>query len=119
MPVFLEPDQTFDVCLDVDANKPVETRPTFFAKSQTMRGQLKILEVVDRLFSENPPPPEDLFAETCDMLLSVLYGWKNMGGFEFSRESLYDVLQYTEARELLRKIAYNQKMSPEQKKSSE
>jgi len=119
MPVFLEPDITFDVCLDIDANKPVESRPTFIAKSQPMRGQLKILEVVDRLFDEHPPATDDLFAETCDMLASSLVGWKNMGGFEFSRDAIMDVLEYKEARELLRKIAYNQKVSAEQKKSSE
>lgn len=119
MPVFLEPNQTFEICLDSDMNLPEESRPTFIARSQSMRNQLKILEVVDRLFVDEKIELAGLFQETVDMLAVAIVGWKNMGGIDYTPEMFSDVLTYREARELLRKVAFNQQVTPEQKKSSE
>lgn len=119
MPVFLEPDQTFPVVLDSDLQKPEDVRPTFFARSQTMRKQIGILNVLDRLHEDKNATAEELFADACRVLSETVVGWKNMGGIEFSPDLFDEVLNYSEARELLRKIAYNQKVTPEQKKSSE
>jgi hypothetical protein len=46
-------------------------------------------------------------------------GWVNMGGKEFSAEELHEVLSYQEARELLRKVMYNQHITADEKKSTE
>jgi hypothetical protein len=119
MPVFLEPNSTFEVCLDADEHLPEEVRPTFIARSQSMRNQLKILDVVDRIFSNGNVKLEDLFRETIETLGIAVTGWRNMGGIEYSVDAFYDLLTYKEARELLRKVAYNQRVTPEQKKSSE
>ena len=119
MPVFLEPNSTFEICLDRDEHLPEESRPTFIARSQSMRNQLKILEVVDRIFSNGNVELRDLFKETVDTLSMAVTGWRNMGGVEYSSDAFYDLLTYKEARELLRKVAYNQRVTPEQKKSFE
>jgi hypothetical protein len=119
MPAFLEPNKSFDVVLDSDISKPIESRPTFFAHSQTMRRQLEILNVLDRLHEDSDATPEELFGDACRVLSETIVGWKNMGGVEFSPDVFGEILNYHEARELLRKIAYNQQVSPEQKKSSE
>jgi len=115
--LYLEPGQKYPVVLDSDAEKPQSQRPVFFAKSQAMRGQQRIGEVLD-LWTSNPDvTPGQLFDATIDVLADVLIGWVNMGGIEFSREALREVLTYQEARELLRKVMYNQHITAEEKKS--
>jgi hypothetical protein len=117
MPIALEPNQAFPVVLDCDQDKPIESRPTFFAKSQSMRGQKKLLDVLDRLTDDKEATVEDLFNDAIDALAEVLTGWKHMNEIEFSKEALVDLLTYTEARELIRKVSYNQHLTPEEKKS--
>jgi hypothetical protein len=118
MPLFLEPGQKYPIVLDIDANKPIESQPTFFAKSQAMRGQLSIGEVLD-MWGEANLTLRELFDATIVVLDGVVVGWKNMGGIEFSSDAMRDVLNYSEARELLRKVMYNQHITTDEKKSTE
>lgn len=119
MPLFLEPGQKYPIVLDIDADKPEAIRPTFFAKSQSMRGQQKIGEVLD-MWNDNPNLTlKELFETTIEVLRVVVVGWKNMGGMEFDIEELQNILTYYEARELLRKVMYNQHITAVEKKSSE
>lgn len=119
MPLFLEPNQRFAVVLESDKDKPAESRPTFFAKSQTMRNQRRVGEVLDMIYAQPSPSVDEMFGTTCDMLAEVLVGWSNMGGVEFSREVMEDVLTFTEARELLRLVMFNQAVTDDQKKATE
>lgn len=118
MPLSLEPGQGYPIVLDSDTSKPVEVQPTFFAKSQSMRGQQRVGETLD-LWSAKDVTVSDLFEKTCDVLADVLISWKNMGGIEFSKAALSELLSYSEARELLRKVMYNQHITAEEKKSTE
>lgn len=113
MPIFLEPDQSFPIVLDSDERKPIELRPTFFAKSLSMRGQLKLCQEYDASCSL---APDALFVETCRMLNEYLVGWKNMGPFEFGCDVM-EFLGSQEAREILRKVMANQHVPPQEKKS--
>lgn len=115
MPIFLEPNKTFEIVLDSDASKPLESRPTFFAQSQSMRSQQELAKQIDSITENNPTLPE-LFSKTVDEVMKVVTGWKNMGDWEFSKESIEQVLTYGEARELLRKVMANQHVRPEEKK---
>jgi hypothetical protein len=115
MPLFLEPDQRFPIVLESDKDKPVESRPTFYAKSQSMRGIRKIAEVIDQMDSASNM--DEMLRLILDELMDCLTGWTNMGSYEFSRVSLEIVLTYPEARELLRKVMANQHVQPEEKKS--
>lgn len=117
MPLFLEPGQKYPVVLDCDADKPVAERPTFYARSQAMRGQQRIGDVLDLWTSTPDITHGQLFDATLEVLADVLIGWVNMGGIEYSREALREVLTYQEARELLRKVMYNQHITTEEKKS--
>jgi hypothetical protein len=119
MPIFLEPDQKFPIVLASDKDKPAESRPTFFAKSQSMRGQRRIATVLDRLTEDKEVTADQLFTDAVEVLATVLTGWQNMNGIAYSKEALEDVLSYSEARELLRGVAYNQHVTVEEKKSSE
>lgn len=119
MPLFLEPGQKYPIVLDTDANKPESIQPTFFARSQSMRGQQKIGEVLD-MWTDNPNLTlKELFDATIEVLDGVVVGWKNMSGIEFSIEELRGILNYNEARELLRKVMYNQHITADEKKSLE
>jgi hypothetical protein len=118
MPVFLEPDQKFPIVLECDKTKPIESRPTFYAKSQSMRGQRRIAAVLDRLTEDKEVTADQLFDDAVEALGSVLTGWVNMGQ-PYTKEALEDVLSYAEARELLRLVSYNQHVTLEEKKSSE
>lgn len=122
MPIFLEPGQRYPIVLESDKGK-IPT-PTFYAKSQSMRGQLAISEVLDQLTSDDSVTTEKLFDATKEKLGEVIFDWSNMIDPEtkkeipFSKNLFLDVLTYSEARELLRKIAYNMHYaSPEEKKS--
>jgi hypothetical protein len=126
MPRFLEPDQKFPVVLDCDMEKPIETRPTFYVKSQSMRGQKQIADVLDRSFSDPNLTTEILYQEVIDQLQRVVVGWSNMRligedgeakDIPFSKDSFIDILDYMEARELLRMVFYNMHVTQEEKKS--
>ena len=114
MPILLEPGATFDVWLKSDEDKPTSTRPAFTAKAQSMRGQRKILAVIDLIFSDGVTV-DDVFDRSRDCLFDSLDGWRNMGG-SFSKEAIEDALTFEEIRELLRKIGHNQRMSGDEKK---
>lgn len=117
MPISLEPGQKFPVVLDSDADKPADQQPTFWARSQSMRGQASIAEVLDELSVDTPKTPGELFGSICRKLAEVFCEWSNMGNEPISEGALQDVLNYNEARELLRKVMYNQHVTTEEKKS--
>lgn len=117
MPAFLEPNQTFPVVLEIDKEKPKDVQPTFFAVALSMREQRKLLTMLDRLNEDYYKSHDDAFKDAVETLSKVVTGWKNMGSLAFSPEAFEDVLSYTEARELLRKIANNQHVQLEEKKS--
>lgn len=114
MPILLEPGATFDVWLESDKDKPAATRPAFTAKAQSMRGQRKILAVIDLIFADGVTV-DDVFDKSRDCLFDSLDGWRNMGG-SFSKDAIEDALTFEEIRELLRKIGHNQRMSGDEKK---
>ena len=114
MPILLEPGATFEVWLKSDEDKPTSTRPAFTAKAQSMRGQRKILAVIDLIFADGVTV-NDVFDRSRDCLFDSLDGWRNMGG-PFSKEAIEDALTFEEIRELLRKIGHNQRMSGDEKK---
>jgi hypothetical protein len=114
MPILLEPGQTFSVWLDSDKDKPEASRPMFLAKAQSMRHQRKLLAVIDMIFADGVTVNE-VFDSTIEHLFLSLAGWKNIDR-EFSKDSIEDLLTFEECRELLRKIAHNQRMSGNEKK---
>ena len=116
MPIFLEPDQCFPVVLNSDKDKPIETRPTFFVKSLSMRGQLRLSAEMDNALSL--PKAVEIFDATCKLINENVVGWKNMGSFEYGCD-VAEFISHSEARELLGKILSNQHVTPEEKKSSE
>ena len=114
MPRSLEPGAKFPIVLDGDAKKPASERPTFFARSLSMRQQEELSHEFDTSFDK--PTAEEIFTATCELLQKHLVGWENMGTFEFGKCDLKNLLSSDEARELLRKILANQFLKPDEKK---
>jgi hypothetical protein len=83
-----------------------------------MRGHLSILEALDR-WAEPNTTPAVLFEITMVELNRVIVGWSCMGNYVFGEADLRDILSYDEARQLLRKVAYNSYVEPDEKKSLE
>lgn len=115
MPIALEPNLTFDVWLESDKDKPVASRPVFIAKTQSLRKQREIHRVVDMIFEEDVKVDE-VFDSAVKCLLESCSGWRNMGEHSFDAEGIESVLSFSEIREILRKVAANQKMSGDEKK---
>ena len=116
MPLFLEPNQRFPIVLDCDADKPAESRPTFFAMSLPMREQTRLSADVDKIF-EDADTTDQICDRTVELLNGKLTGWANMGTFEFGKSDLREFLTQQEAMQLLRKILANNHLQPEEKKS--
>jgi len=117
MPLFFEPGQKYPIILDSDADKPIDVQPTFYARSQSMRGQQRVGTVLDLWTSSPNISIAELFDETIAVLAEVFVGWQNMGGKEYSADAMREILTYTEARELLRKVMFNQHITATEKKS--
>ncbi len=114
MPRSLEPGAKFPIVLDGDAKKPASERPTFYARSLSMRQQEELSHEFDASFDKSTAA--EIFDATCELLKKHLIGWENMGPFEFGKCELKDLLSSDEARELLRKILANQFLKPDEKK---
>ena len=115
MPIALEPGVTFEIWLESDSEKPIETRPVFLAKTQSMRQQREIHRVIDLVFAPNATISE-VFDSAVECLVQSCSGWRNMGERAFSKDAIEDVLSFSEIREILRKVAANQRMGIDEKK---
>ena len=96
----------------LDADKDLDPRPTFFAKALSMDGQLKIGGVLDRLTDDPDVTTEQLFDDACTALAEVIDSWEHI-----QEPFTFRMLSYSEARELLRKVAYAQSLDFVEKKS--
>jgi hypothetical protein len=116
MPVSLEPDQKLPIVLDCDLDKPLDSRPTFFFPSVSMRKYSSLSGEVDAAMEHKKA--DDIFAANCELFNKHCVGWRNMGGMEFGKSDIQDFLTHQEVRELLRKFLGNQHVSLDEKKSS-
>jgi len=113
MPRSLDPNNTFDVWLDSDSDKPVGGvrgvggvcggggRPTFEAKVLTGREERRVLELADKI--QNPESNIEAYETIFESVRAVFCGWRNMGGIDYDPAKFEDVLTVTEALELLGK----------------
>ena len=106
MPLKLEPNQTFEVFLEIDKDKPKESRPVFMATVQSVRGQRKISETVDAWRDpEYFKTANDLYDTAVELLKSLIVDWRNMGQ-PYDADKIEDVLTYLEIRELIQLVQY-------------
>jgi hypothetical protein len=114
MPISLRPNKRFPIVLECDKDLPSNERPVFYALSKTMEGQQDTLEFLDQLRDQTL---EEAFRTTCDKLQELIVGFNNMGNHVFGQHDWRQILSFEEARELIRKVAHNSHLEPEEKKS--
>lgn len=122
MPLALEPGESNVIWLDIDADKPIETRPVFFILAQSMRGQIKFGKAYDE-FIAGLTTTNDAANGMCELLATIIVGWRNMiqDGVEipFSQDAFLDILTLKESQELVQKVLSYSRVSADEKKSSE
>ena len=126
MPILLNPNQKYPICLETDKDLPENERPIFFAKAQSCLGQNEIGELVDRWSDDGSDlTRQQLFDEAIELLSNVIVGWKNMRDpatgepIPFDQDSIREWLTYLEVRELIRKVMFNSHVDFEAKKNLE
>ena len=116
MPLFLEPDQQYDIVLESDMHYPEESRPTFIARSVTMKEHRELAALIE---SESASTAGEFFDNAVKAMKSILRGWRNMGSVPYDPSEIEGLLTVAEVREVVAKAMYNNHVSKEQKKSSE
>jgi len=126
MPKCLQPGQRYPIVLDCDSELPKESQPTFYAAAQSMIGQEKIGDLIDRWSDEKTDlTRQEFFNEAVELLDEIIIDWAHMNDpdtaekIPFSTNSIRQWLTYLEVRELIRKVMYNTHIDPETKKNLE
>lgn len=106
MPRACEPGVTYEVWLDWDEDKPLETRPVFIGQALSMGQKLMVGTILDQL--DQSKDSSELYGNVVNGLAACFIGWRNVTNrngepLEYSRENLYQVLQLSEGLELIRK----------------
>ncbi len=116
MPLSLEPGSKNVVVLDTDKEK--DAPPAFFVRSLSMRQTRKLSETYDLIWETATDTTEgDMFERLFTVLAEMVTGWANMGDFgEYEPDKLWDVLSFTEGRQLAVKILGGNFLSDEDKK---
>jgi len=107
MPLACDPNQTFRVHLDSDADKPDESRPDFEFRFLTGREWKACVTVDDRI--EGAENAVAILDDVLDLLRPLLVGWRNMTDrtgrpMPFDKAGLEDLVNPAEAWELLGKV---------------
>lgn len=122
MPIALDPNQTFPIWLQSDAD--ASPRPTFYFRAVTIGDRRRISETPERFKSESETiTADEIVNVSLDLFLEFCKGWKHIadsnGPLEFSRETIERVLTHQELWELLYSAVNNSHVSHDEKKSCE
>lgn len=115
MPIALEPNQQFPIVLSSDADKQLESRPTFYTRALTIREQRKLSAELDAAIKH--ATANEIFDHTCRTLREYIVGWSNMGNHKYGESDFEDIVSHSEARELLHRVLATQYATIEEKKS--
>lgn len=115
MPIIFEPGEKNVVVLDVDEGKDVP--PGFIVRALSMRNTRKLTKVYDEIWlTATNEENGDMFERLFNLLSELICDWVNFEG-GYKPEKLWDVLTFTEARELAVKILNGQYTSYKEKKT--
>lgn len=116
MPIALDPNQTVDVCLDSDKDKPESERPTFVFRHLTYRQRRE----VDRLLAEAEKVEREDTEKALDFHVAAirvgLIGWRNMGALDYGPD-VEPPLTFWEAFELAYNYPHKLSISETEKKA--
>lgn len=127
MPLALEPNETFEIVLDSDKNKPQESQPRFIYRHLTCRQWRQFVKFGDKLKelkNEAGEAGEAILDKMMDRIkekaTTNLVGWVNMIDLQgqpipFALDKFEDIIGLDEANELIAKLE-NYRPSLEDKK---
>lgn len=112
MPLALEPNETFDVILESDKDKPRENQPRFIYQYLTCRQWRHVGEFDDRLQKikkDKTAGTNNMMDEIVKTATTNLISWVNMvhpnsGPIPFDIAKFEDIVTMPEAQELIAKI---------------
>lgn len=122
MPRALEPNQRFSVVLDFDKAKPEDQQPRFWFRALSLRDYRALYSKVEAL--EESENTDQAYQRMMECLSFGLVGWENMvdpqTGEEiaFDIDTLPDIVDPFETRELVYAMAHQNRVSVEDKKNS-
>jgi len=107
MPLALEPNETFEIILESDKDKPRESQPRFIYRHLTCRQWRQIARLQDEL--EQQKNADAVMDKIYGAAITGLIGWVNMtdpqsGPILFDIKKLEDIIGLTEAQELIVKL---------------
>ena len=118
MPRSLDPSSRITMVLACDQDKPAETRPEIYAKSQTLGTQRMLVGMLNKFRSGITVNDYEAIADSIlDAAAACLTGWKNIPT-EFSRAGIAEVLSLEEIIEVITFLASASSPSPDDKKKS-
>ena len=121
MPLALDPNATFEIWLDSDADVPAATRPVFVCRHMNDRALKSLASAQDRINAAVGADRVDLMH---DELRKGLVGWRNMidpqtkKAIPFDPERTLDVLNANEVVELVEKMANQAQATAADRKKS-
>ncbi len=98
MPVYLEAEGSFPYVLECDRDKP-DPKPTFFLKVLNGRKRRELSALAERLQSVTTATEAIDVSE--EIAKKIIVGWKDVGTVMFNQESIFDVIDVPESREML------------------
>jgi len=124
MPLALDPEQTFDLVLKSDQDKPAAERPTFTFRYLANREWKVIAHLADHLDEAAEQGLDALLGRMEEVLKMALVGWRNMidpaTGEEipFDPNNLDRIINPAEMSELIIRVRDESVLSVEDKKKS-
>jgi len=113
----LEPNKTFTIWLNKDKDKPIDKRPTFVVKAQSLRTAADLLEEYDLFFNtEKAIGIRERMGRLIDVAFPLISSWADMNELPLTKDTLWDYFDVNELTEIVTKVAYNTP-SHEEKKS--
>lgn len=118
MPLALDPEARFELVLESDADKPAGERPTFVCRFMPNRDWKVVAHVADRIGELAAEGIEAMLTQMEDALALALVDWRHMGGIDYARERIPDVLTPGELVELIQKAVQQTSVSVAEKNAS-
>ena len=113
--IALDTGQAADVWLESDAEKPLETRPTFVTRYLTARQWIKVSQLLNK--AQATEDNEEGVATLIAALKLALVDWRNVPG-EFDVDQLPDLLTFYELWDLVYAMLRAQQPGTDDRKNS-
>lgn len=114
--ILLDPENRVEFWLDIDADKPPESRPTFIARPISARGWANCNELIRGA-------PEQPGQDGLDRLLAAIQllvvGWRNVSDEPFSVERLANIATFDELWAIFFKAIEATRPSEDERKKSD